>query len=266
MLSQESWSAPLPASRLAAGEVHVWQASIACDDQTLHTLGATLSRDECARAARFASVLDARAFVATRGVLRILLGYYLQRDPASITFDRGPHGKPHVANCGDRASALSFNVSCSGAQALLAFARGCEIGVDIEQHKPIPDLGSVVAFALSPFEVAALLELPARERLAAFFAYWSAKEALLKLTGEGLHRPLRSFDVSFTPDGLPHVRRAGDLPPDGASGHRPCSFSGCFAPLPQIDGYSSALAVQNEHATVRYWRLDARRRALETAL
>jgi 4'-phosphopantetheinyl transferase len=251
---------------LAADEVHVWQAPIACNDHTLDALRATLSRDECARAARLASARDARAFVATRGVLRTLLGGYLQRDPTSITFNRGPHGKPYVAPCADKASALSFNVGYSGAHALLAFARGCATGVDIEQHKPIPDFESVVSFALSPFESAALLELPLRERQAAFFAYWSAKEALLKLTGEGLQRPLRSFDVSFAPDGRPHLRRAADLPPDSPSGPRPCSLSGCFAPLPQIDGYSSALAVQIEHATVRYWRLDVRQLAAETAL
>ena len=66
---------------LEAREVHVWHAdldALCLSSEIYETLAKSIAPDERARAALFHFEKDRARFVATRGVLRALLGKYLK--------------------------------------------------------------------------------------------------------------------------------------------------------------------------------------------
>jgi 4'-phosphopantetheinyl transferase len=187
------------------GEVHVW--SVDLDGVAEAEVASSLSADERERAGRFRFERDRRRFVVARGLLRRLVGRYLDREPASVRFGYGPRGKPSVA-AGD---GIRFNLSHSAGLALLAFAWRREVGVDVERLRPVPEAEDIARRYFSPWEESELRRLPGGEREAAFFRCWTRKEAFVKATGDGLSRPLDAFDVTLAP-GEPArlVRVAGE--------------------------------------------------------
>jgi 4'-phosphopantetheinyl transferase len=152
-----------------------------------------LTEAERAQAARFHFEHLRRHYTVARGALRLLLGRYLSADPALIALRTGPKGKPFVD------APLSFNVSHSGDLALLAFTRGPELGIDVEQFRPMPDLLPVARRFFCAEETEELMALPPPARQRAFFACWTRKEAYIKATGNGLHTPLDQFRVTLRP-------------------------------------------------------------------
>ena len=77
----------LPSSfQLASDEVHSWCASLDVPPETSARLYATLTPDERTRSARFRFARDQQRFIVARGVLRDLLGRYLQTQPSQIGF------------------------------------------------------------------------------------------------------------------------------------------------------------------------------------
>jgi 4'-phosphopantetheinyl transferase len=155
-----------------------------------------LTPDERDRADRFKFDHLRRSFVLARGVLRVLLGRYLDIDPASIRFGYDEKGKPSLARRGP----LKFNASHSGDMALYAFTLDCEIGVDVEQVRPFDDLRRIADRFFCAEETTDLMDLPEEQREAAFFRCWTRKEAYVKAIGEGLAVPLDGFAVSLRPD------------------------------------------------------------------
>jgi len=67
-------------------EIHVWHAPLDREPDFLQRLEATLSNDERARADRFRFVRDRNDFLVARGLLRKLLGRYLDQSPADVEF------------------------------------------------------------------------------------------------------------------------------------------------------------------------------------
>src|SRR3989449_2975405 len=77
----------LPSSfKLASDEVHSWCASLDVQPETSARLYATLTPDERTRSARFQFDRDQQRFIVARGVLRDLLGRYLQTQPSRMGF------------------------------------------------------------------------------------------------------------------------------------------------------------------------------------
>lgn len=199
---------------LRAGEPHVWRASLDLSAPRLAVLYATLSSDERARAARFHFDRDRNHFIAARGLLRELLGSYVNRAPASLCFAYGQRGKPSLAapesaaslpiratqsETPPQAGELRFNLSHSHGLTLFAFARGTELGVDVEHIRLDFATNEIAERFFSPPERAALRALPAAQRAEGFFNCWTRKEAYIKATGDGLSIPLDSFDVTLAP-------------------------------------------------------------------
>ena len=144
-------------------------------------LHAFASHAERARAARFRRPGDGDRFLAAHGALRAIMAGYLQSDPRTLRFEVGAWGKPALAH-----SDLAFNLSHSGARALVAVARGRQVGVDVERLRPIPELEGLMARVCTPEECAELAAEPPTQREGAFLALWTRKEALAKMTGAGL--------------------------------------------------------------------------------
>jgi 4'-phosphopantetheinyl transferase len=168
---------------LVGGRVDVW----AVDLDAPGAAAESLSADERARAARFARAQDGRRWAAARGVLRALLAVYAGAEPAALRFALGPHGKPALACAGDGGPDVRFNLSHSGEVALIAFALGRELGVDVElPRRPLGDVAALAARVLGAQEAERLRALEARERERAFLRAWTRHEALVKCRGVGI--------------------------------------------------------------------------------
>jgi 4'-phosphopantetheinyl transferase len=176
-------SAVASTAATAGLEVRVHVFSLLADDARLDALAATLAPDERERAARFCFERDRRRFVAARGQLRAILAGYGGVAPERLRFRYGARGKPSLAD-GCNPDGIRFNLSHSDDLALVAIARGREVGADLECVRPLDDL--FVSRCLAPQEQAALRALPAEEGTEALMRYWVRKEAFMKATGLGL--------------------------------------------------------------------------------
>jgi 4'-phosphopantetheinyl transferase len=189
--------------RIAAGEMHVWHAWLDQPAAVVAHLHGLLATDERTRAAAFHFAPDRHRYIVGRGVLRSLLGAYTGRAPGELEFRYGAFDKPQLLGPGPQ-----FNVSHSGAVALLAFIDGVEVGVDVELEggEEFPRERIAERF-FSAAEVGVLRSLPAHARPRAFLRCWTRKEAFIKARGDGLSLPLDSFDVTLAPDEPPALLR-----------------------------------------------------------
>lgn len=223
MAEHMGWGDPPRRPRADLREVHVWRAMLASLAGRAR-LGAALSGDERERADAFHQTEYRERYLATRGLLRAILGLYIDVAPEVFTFTYGARGKPAI----DRprsARGLRFNVSHSGGIVLFAVGLDREVGVDVEHLRPIGALEIARRF-FQPDEAAALEPLAGAERDRAFFMLWTRKEAVLKTSGEGIG--------GLETVGLPPAEhRLLDLEPDA--------------------GYVGALAAQGADWIPRRW-------------
>jgi 4'-phosphopantetheinyl transferase len=183
---------------LTVDDVHVWAATLSSDDELFAKYEALLSATERAKADRYHNPRDRRRYVVGRGRLRTLLGEYLSQPPADVPLTATNLGKPFL---GDPTSGVRFNVAHSADLALFAFARGREIGVDVEQVQSELNWRELAQrnFALEEF-AALTSESATFDRREAFFRCWTRKEAYVKALGLGMQVPLDGFAVTIEPD------------------------------------------------------------------
>ena len=103
---------------------------------------------------------------------------------------RDDHGKPYVIG-----RACAFNVAHSGALALVAVARGGELGVDVEHHRLLREAATIARRFFTAGEAAEVEAGVRAGDLAAFYRVWCRKEAWVKARGGGLRLPLDTVDV-----------------------------------------------------------------------
>jgi 4'-phosphopantetheinyl transferase len=183
---------PMAAHEVApvAGHVDVWRCDLRCGPNTLGRLWDLLDDGErrAARAFRFEWLL--RRYVASHGMLRLLLGQALEVAPASVTFTKGLHGKPRVA----AETPLEFNLAHAGEMALIAICTDGAVGVDLEAlDRPGMRYEEIAAVAFTAPENAFI---EASRDATAWWRHWTRKEAYVKATGEGLSRSPDSFSLS----------------------------------------------------------------------
>jgi 4'-phosphopantetheinyl transferase len=193
-----SWHSLPGTLALGGDEVHVWRASLDQPKSQSESFLHTLAADERARAGRFYFERDREHFIVARGVLRAILGRYLNRVPECLAFCYGAHGKPAFAE-DTGADAIRFNVSHSHGVALYAVTRGREVGIDLERIRFDLAVMEIAERFLSRREVATLRTLPTEAQRQAFFRCWTRKEAYIKARGGGLSLALDQFDVSLAP-------------------------------------------------------------------
>jgi len=172
--------------------IHVWALPIQPSDSIVAGYQDILSPDERKRAGRFCFDHLQRSFIFTRGTLRVLLSHYLAILPKEAPFQYGATGKPRVGI----ETPFRFNTSHSGDTVLFAFARKCDIGVDVEHIRGLPDMQDIVSRFFCPQETSQFASTPQAEREATFFRFWTRKEAYLKATGSGLSTQLGNFCVT----------------------------------------------------------------------
>lgn len=243
--SSSSWAPPPSTFALAGDEVHVWRVNLSStSSRRVEDLRGILAEDEHRRANGFCFEEDRERFVAGRGVLRILLGRYLDLEPDRLSFCYGSHGKPALAE-GSGGGTLRFNVSHSRGLALFALARGREVGIDVEYIRFDLEREEIAARCFSPQEAATLRSIPAGMRTEAFFAGWTRKEAYMKARGEGLSLALNGFSVSLVPGEPAMLLNAREDPSEAARW--------TLRELKPGPGYAAALAAEGPG-----WRLVCR--------
>jgi 4'-phosphopantetheinyl transferase len=189
-------SQPLASSRAgerAPARIDLWTWPLDAPRREMAALEAVLSADERRRGASFVFAEDRRRYIVGRARLRQVLARYVGLAPEALRFCYGVHGKPALT---PTRSAPCFNLSHSGGLAALAIA-GCEVGVDIEEVRPVDD--AVAERFFSAGENAALRGLRGADWRDAFYRCWTRKEAVVKALGKGLSLRLASFDVSVAP-------------------------------------------------------------------
>jgi 4'-phosphopantetheinyl transferase len=192
------WLPPTHHLRLSNDEVHVWRVSLDLPAPHVQSLQQTLAPDELDRTERFHFQIHRQRFIVTRGLLRVILGRYLNIEPNQLHFSYSDYGKPALIPPPAQ-EALNFNVSHSHELALYAITRNRHIGIDVEYVHPISEIERIAERFFSAQENAVLRTLPQTEKLNAFFKCWTRKEAYIKAKGEGLSAPLDQFDVSLAP-------------------------------------------------------------------
>ncbi len=245
-MDSDAWAPGLPGPLvISSAEVHVWRITLRPPAEVLDRLEGHLSAEERERASRFRFPQHREAFVAGRGAQREVLARYTPAEPARISYRTSAHGKLSLAE----GAGVRFNVSNSGDLALVAVARERELGVDLEQLRPIPDGVDIARrfFSAPENAVFAALDGPARD--VAFFRCWTRKEAYVKAVGEGLSMPLERFDVAFAPGEAPRLLATRGDPDEAARW--------TMAALEPGPDYVGALAVEGSGWTLRCFSWEA---------
>ena len=239
------WRSPPETLVLGSDEVHVWRAALDQTPSQMQSFLHNLAADEQARAERFYFKRDREHFIVARGVLRTILGCYLNRMPECLSFCYSSHGKPALAGESD-GEAICFNVSHSHGVALYAVTRGREVGIDLERIRFDVAVAEIAERFFSRREVAMLRALPTEVQRQAFFRCWTRKEAYIKARGEGLSLPLDQFDVSLAP-GEPAAVLGTQRDPSEAS-------RWSLQELTPAPGYVAALAVEGHGWRLACWQ------------
>ena len=192
-------SVPLPAPDWRHGRerpvtlpavIDIWRIGLADATRVLSETGASGERD--------------RARAATM----VILAAYLGQPVDELRLRRPARGKPRLAS---PPTDLQFNLSHTRGMALLAIARGVEVGIDVERDRDVPNR---LAMARRVFPAAVADELARLDDAAqnhAFLSAWTAMEARQKAFGRGIFErrvedhDARAFGFSPAPGWLAHV-------------------------------------------------------------
>jgi 4'-phosphopantetheinyl transferase len=241
------WDIPPFNVQLQEHEVHIWKASLETSNSVIQKLEHVLSKDEATYASRFHFEKDRRYCIVARGMLRMLLSYYLNSDPSQLRFSSNSYGKPFLTfpSLNPR---LHFNLSHSRDLALYVFSYARQVGIDVEYKRAEIDIDSLARISFSSNEQAFLRSLPDNLKCDAFFNCWTRKEAYIKALGEGLSVPSPSYVDTFQP-GEPTALFEDREDPRGII----ClSLNG----ISTGDRYAGALAVEGTEWRLNCWVCD----------
>lgn len=168
---------------LGYGELHLWRVNLNHFADKIDP-GMYLSSDEKIRRDRLISPDSRAEFSDSRAALRLIISRYLDVDPKGIMFGYDDNGKPSLNNP-EYSGKIYFNLSHTSGWMLLGIGNFAELGVDIEQIRPV-SRSWALKHLFSPAERDCCLKLPEDQVDAAFITAWTRKEALGKAAGGGL--------------------------------------------------------------------------------
>ena len=182
------------------GAADVWIVSIPDRPEAVDAALGIVSPEERTRAERFRHAADRASYLCGHAALRVLLGGQRHIPYEARSFALGSHGKPFLAD-----AAVRFNLSRSGARALVGICGDGEIGVDIERCDQGDATHDVARSSFSGAERAWIAAAAGDdERLQRFIRLWVIREALVKATGSGLSRSMADIAISID-DGVPSM-------------------------------------------------------------
>lgn len=135
----------------------------------------------------------ARMFLKGRSALKEIGALYTGNTPCFLQVEVDGNGKPYFRNCAD----LHFNLSHSGEQLSVAFSRD-PVGLDLERKGRKGNYLELARRFFHPEERARVEEGGG----GVFLEIWTAKEAMLKLAGEGIAAGLDKVRVMENGEGF----------------------------------------------------------------
>lgn len=214
-------------------QIDVWYVSINATGEAVESLSASLSAHERERALRYRFDEDRLRAMVSRGALRALLAHYTDHEPSALEIIEGHRGKPML-----RTPSIEFSVSHAADFVALAFARSSPIGIDIERIRPMEDAKRLASNYYSLEERGRLNG--SRDYGDAFLDIWTAKEAVVKASGDGIGAALPEFSVPAAAVGFEVV--------SGFEQWSVCRID------PPASGYRVAVAARSG----TQWRMDIR--------
>jgi 4'-phosphopantetheinyl transferase len=195
-------------SKLPDNAVHVFHADIGENGPVdLDLCWQIIGDAERTRAERFRYDLHRERYVKAHGRLRQILAGYLELPHDQVRIELQKGGKPFIPE-----SNLQFNMSHSKDSAVYAVTATGHIGIDVELFDRRVEIDDLSSHYYTPSEQAVLAGLDPTARREMFFWLWTAKEARMKLTGEGLALDPRNIDVVIE-RGIPSGYKAPIKPP-----------------------------------------------------
>jgi 4'-phosphopantetheinyl transferase len=191
MFAQTDWI-------LEVQTIHLWWISLDVSEEKLQNLIALLSESEKIKADRFKFPQHQHRYQAVHGILRIILGRYLNLDPTQINFTHSDRGKPYLTDDCNSVN-LQFNLSHSENMAIVGISHDRRIGVDLEKMRPMKNAEKLAERFFCASEYDLLTQAIPEERDKLFFQLWTAKEAYLKATGEGISGGLNQVEIALNP-------------------------------------------------------------------
>jgi 4'-phosphopantetheinyl transferase len=224
-------SEPDRRNSLLTCEVHVWYVltdKITSPD-LLGRYRSILSDAERERNDRYIFEKDRRLGLVSRALARWTLSQYRDIKPAAWEFVENRYGRPELATTfsPDLSHAdarkqprslsvvtgqcpcdapLRFNLTHTAGLVACAVTETCDTGVDAENVARRPfDWQTIAQRNFAPREIEQIQALPLEVQKAAFFQFWTLKEAYIKACGMGLSLPLDAFAFELRPGSRPSV-------------------------------------------------------------
>nr|WP_310968627.1 MULTISPECIES: 4'-phosphopantetheinyl transferase superfamily protein [unclassified Amycolatopsis] len=207
-----------------------WSSPLPPEDRFLRLLDDV----EQGRFEAYRQEADKRRFLTGRVLAKTVAAERLGLAVEAVKFDATcedcgkPHGRPRIPGAD-----LTLSISHSGDLIGIAATPSVPVGLDVETATRRADDG-LIEYALSPAEAEHLTGLDGTAKAAAFFVYWTRKEAVMKATGKGLRIPLQSITFSRYDEPASLVA-SGDPALDPATTR--------LVDLKAADGYRAAIAV-----------------------
>lgn len=155
---------------------------------------ALMDPDESSRQRRFVFPQHRHEFLATRVLVRRVLGSYLDVPPASLRFVHNEHGRPALDA---PRSPLRFNLSNTPGLVVCLVSAHHEVGVDTELRDRARSILDIASTVFAETELRELLALEGDPQAQRAVTLWTLKEAYIKARGMGLALPLDKFAFRF---------------------------------------------------------------------
>ncbi|MBY0466626.1 MAG: 4'-phosphopantetheinyl transferase superfamily protein [Burkholderiales bacterium] len=172
---------------------------------------ALLSEVERAQHQRYIPPAKRHEYLATRVLVRTVLGRALGVSPQTLQFVANEWGRPALWP----PVPLHFNVSHTEGLVVCLVSPHPDIGVDTEQLARAPDLLALAPTVFAPQELRDLAALPARAQAHRAVLLWTLKESYIKARGMGLALPLDGFAFCFDTDDRVRLTVSPVLEDDG---------------------------------------------------
>lgn len=181
------WEHPAFVPAHIDSNTHLWQIP-ALDPEIIPCLLPLLDTHEQQTAATYHFPKDRTRYIISHGLLRWLLGKYLNVPPAGIAFQREAGNKPFVMQNGQ--APVHYNMAHAGALILIAVSYE-PLGIDLEQVTQHADMQYMLQDFFSEEEQSRINNN--KEQSLYFHKLWTRKEALVKATGKGTDDDLRQI-------------------------------------------------------------------------
>lgn len=167
-----------------------------------------LSAQERQRLLAFRFTTHQREYLHSHFFLRRILSTQVKAEPTQLRFTVDSLGKPWLEG-----SCLNFNLSHTAGLAACCASAGDVCGVDVERHRPLPDMDLIAERNFSVAERTLLQHAAPKGKEVLFYRIWTLKEAYIKACGLGLSMELTSFSVLPQLNGTAELRLANESLP-----------------------------------------------------